>query len=263
MNSLPGTPQHQALLRAITTHYKQDRRVQALILFGSLVRGDWDAWSDLDLDVIFAAGAPVNLLQELDALRVPVASVGEKVVLILPDGLQEGDVVLESLMRFSIRYHTLEETSPNIVDSMLLLAGNLDTTTIQAAGMANRRPAEVDLSSMVDRFLYYAVIAIACLCRQQTWTTVEILHRVRNLLMELYARTHDAPRAYKMFDARASAGIQQRLGKTLPGNDQLSLRRALFSLLIMLEDDLDTLANSRLQLTPEQIKILAEIKKAC
>jgi predicted nucleotidyltransferase len=263
MGSFPGTPQHQSLLRAITSYYEQDRRIQAVILFGSLVRGDWDSWSDLDLDFILAEGAAVNVLQELEALRAPIMTAGEKIVLILPDGPQEGDVVLESLMRFSIRYHTLEDTSPNIVDSMLLLAGSLDTTVIKAAGMANHRPAEVDLSSMIDRFLYYGVVAKVCLCRDQTWTTVEILHRMRNLLMELYARTHGAPRAYNRFDARAGAGIQQRLGKTLPENDQLSLGRALFNLLIMIEDDLDTLGNGRLRLTPEQIKILAGIRKAC
>jgi predicted nucleotidyltransferase len=263
VGSFPGTPQHQALLQAITSYYEQDRRVQAVILFGSLVRGDWDAWSDLDLDVIFADGDAFNVLNELEALRLPLASAGEKIVLILPDGPQEGDVVLESLMRFSIRYHTLEDTSPNILDSMQLLAGSLDRTAIMAAGWANRRPAEVDLSLMVDRFLYYAVVAKACLCREQAWTTVEILHRMRNLLLELYALTHAAPRAYKMFDARASAGIQQRFGKTLPGTDQPSLHRALFSLLIIIEDDLDILGNGRLRLTPEQIKILAGIRKAC
>jgi len=263
VNSFPGTPQHQSLLRAITSYYEQDRRVQAVILFGSLVRGDWDSWSDLDLDVILAEGDALNVLQEVEALRAPIATAGEKIVLILPDGPQEGDVVLESLMRFSIRYHTLEQTSPNIVDSMLLLAGSLEPTAIIAAGMANQRPAEVDISSIVDRFLYYGVIAKVCLCREQTWTTIDILQRMRNLLMELYARTHGASRAYKMFDARASTGIQQRLGKTLPEKDQLSLSRALFNLLIMLEDELNTLGNGRLRLTPEQIKILTEIRKAC
>jgi predicted nucleotidyltransferase len=259
---LPGTAQHQALLAAVLAHYKQDRRVQAVILFGSLVRGDWDAWSDLDLDVVVAGDYSINVMEELDALREPLAGAGERVALILPDGPQEGDVVLESLMRFSIRYHTLDQTSPNIVDSMLLLAGSLEPEAIVAAGHANRKPAATDASLMVDRFLYFGVIALTCLQRRQVWTTLEVLHRMRSLLMDLYARTHDAVRAYKMFDAQASRDLQSRLGTTLSRDDPASMRQALTSLLDMLEQDLDQWGNGQVQLTQEQAMILEKIRKA-
>lgn len=48
----PGTPAHQALLRAIVAAYEANPRVRAVIVFGSLGRGNWDAWSDIDLDVL-------------------------------------------------------------------------------------------------------------------------------------------------------------------------------------------------------------------
>ena len=262
LDSFPGSSQHQALLQVIVSQYEQDHRVLAVILFGSLVRGDWDAWSDLDLDVVLKDNNWVDFRVEMNALRQPLAEIGERILLILPDDLQEGDVVLESLMRFSIRFHTLDDTSPNILDSMLLLAGSLDVPIIVAAGMANRRPAEADFSGMIDRFLYYGVVASACLHRGQAWTTVEILHRMRSLLMELYARTHDSPRAYKMFDAQAGIAMKARLGNTLPGDDPVSLDRALFSLLGMIEADLDEIGNSRVHLTPEQKTILKGIRKA-
>ena len=41
--SFPGTPQHQALLRAIVAFYEHDPRVLAVIVFGSQGRGGWDA----------------------------------------------------------------------------------------------------------------------------------------------------------------------------------------------------------------------------
>jgi hypothetical protein len=234
----------------------------AVILFGSLVRGDWDAWSDLDLDIIVADDWSISAIAELEALREPLAGVGERVVLILPDGAQEGDILLESLMRLSIRYHTLDQTSPNIVDSMRLLAGNLEPEEIAAAGLANRKPAAADAGLIVDRFLYFGVIAWVCLRRGQVWTTLEALHRMRNLLMDLYARMHDAPRAYKMFDTQAGRDLQSRLGTTLCRDDPAAMRRALFSLLDMLEQDLDRLGNGRVRLTQEQAVTLEKIRKA-
>ena len=48
----PGTPEHQALLRAIAEQYADDDRVLAVSVFGSLGRGTWDQYSDLDLDVV-------------------------------------------------------------------------------------------------------------------------------------------------------------------------------------------------------------------
>ena len=52
----PGTPQHQRLLKTIVIHYANDPRILAIIVFGSLGRGNWDPYSDLDLDVIIADG---------------------------------------------------------------------------------------------------------------------------------------------------------------------------------------------------------------
>ena len=49
---LPGTRAHQALLRSIVDAYAADERVLAVGVLGSLGRGTWDEWSDLDLDVV-------------------------------------------------------------------------------------------------------------------------------------------------------------------------------------------------------------------
>ena len=50
--SLPGTGRHQALLRAIIEVYEHDERVLAIGVLGSIARGTWDEWSDLDLDIV-------------------------------------------------------------------------------------------------------------------------------------------------------------------------------------------------------------------
>src|SRR5687768_1154148 len=53
LSDLPGTPDHQELLRAVASHYAGDPRVRAVVVYGSLARGNWDVCSDADLaDVV-------------------------------------------------------------------------------------------------------------------------------------------------------------------------------------------------------------------
>ena len=105
-----------------------------MIVFGSLGRGNWDEYSDLDLDVIVADDIRIDISNELKRLCKSFAGLNERAAIILPDG-DEGDIIMELLMQLSIRYHPLSQTSPNIVDSMLVLAGSLDHTEIPLRGM--------------------------------------------------------------------------------------------------------------------------------
>ncbi|NTV36033.1 MAG: nucleotidyltransferase domain-containing protein, partial [Anaerolineaceae bacterium] len=51
LNELPGTLQHQSILRCIASHYENDPRILAVSVFGSLGRGNWDRYSDIDMDM--------------------------------------------------------------------------------------------------------------------------------------------------------------------------------------------------------------------
>src|SRR5258708_17778006 len=126
VEQFPGTPQHQTLLTAIIGHYANDPRIRAVILFGSLAKGLWSTLSDLDMDIVLEDGIVIDPVRELEQLCLSLTDLGGRGALIVPDGQEAGDVVLASLMEFSIRYHPLATTSPNIIDSMLLLAGRID-----------------------------------------------------------------------------------------------------------------------------------------
>ncbi|MCL5998611.1 MAG: nucleotidyltransferase domain-containing protein, partial [Chloroflexi bacterium] len=199
LRDYPGTPQHRALLRAIVSYYNDDPRVLAISIFGSLVRGTWHRYSDLDLDVVTADGITIDPYHELMALCGSLAAIHEHAALIVPDGAEACDVVLESLLEFSIRYHPLQTTSPNIVDSLRVLAGRIDQAAILAAGQANgrmrvsRQPAHI-----LDQCVRYVVGADVALQRRQLWGAIELLHRARGLLMELFARTRDQVRTYQV-----------------------------------------------------------------
>src|SRR5438309_9432562 len=105
--SYPGTPQHQNLLRAIVSHYTDDPRILAVIVFGSLGRGNWNPYSDLDLDIIIGDTVHMNIVQELERMIHSFSDLGERAALIIPHGKDAADVVLASSMELSVRYHTL------------------------------------------------------------------------------------------------------------------------------------------------------------
>src|SRR5579884_1389537 len=90
----PGTSQHQSLLTAIVNYYANDPRIRAIILFGSLGRGNWDPYSDLDLDVIIVDNTTINIISELEHLSDSFANIGEHAALIIAEGEDAGDIVL-------------------------------------------------------------------------------------------------------------------------------------------------------------------------
>jgi len=256
----PGTPQHQALLWAITSYYEDDPRVLSVVVFGSLGRGDWDSHSDLDMDVVVADGVQIVVAEELERLCASLASVGERAALIIPYDDEEGDVVFESLMQLSIRYHPLSTTSPNITSSLRVIAGRIDQATIKAAGQANWRQGEAPLGQLLDRCVRYAVGVHVSLHRQQIWKALEELHRMRGLLMELFARTHGGGRAFLTFQTEADPQLQARLGATLPQFSLASVQKALVGFLSILEDHLPEWADGQLQLSDAQRELLQRLR---
>lgn len=256
----PGTAQHQALLRAIVAFYQHDARVLAVIVFGSLGRGDWDALSDIDLDVVVADDAHIQVADELRRLCTSFAPLGERAALIVPQGDDEADVVLESLMQLSVRYHLMASTKPAIVDSMQVLVNRLDAATIAAAAAAGPTGPELSLDHLLAACVRYAAVAHVYLQRESLWLVVEILHRMRGLLMDIFVRTHGGGRSLHRFPVTAPAGLQARLGATLPQADPSSVRAALAALIDLLENDLAVISSGQLALTAGQQTVLRQVR---
>lgn len=255
----PGTSTHQHLLRAIAAFYTNDPRILAVGLFGSLSRGTWDALSDLDLDVVLEEGVQLDVVAEVERLVAGITGTDEPTALIIADGAEAADVVLPLLAQFSIRYHPLSTTSPNIVDSLQLLTGPLDLATVQAAGRANASPGNPPPGPLLDQAVRYLVETDSALRRNRLWLAVELMHRVRDLLMALYSRTHHGRRPLRDFEDQAGAELQAQLGQTLPQYNIDSLREALAKLIHLLQHDLPAWSQNQVQLSPIQTKILQKV----
>lgn len=254
-----GTPAHQALQRALVAYYAGDPRIRALGVFGSLGRGTWDEWSDLDLDVVVADEVRINVPPEVRDLCASFAELGERALLIVPHA-DAADVVLASLRQLSIRYHSLAATSPNIVDSLRLLDGPLTLEEITAAGRANRVVEDISLSQQLDVILRWTLDAATALRRGNFWQALYLLQRMREQLLVVFARTHGGARPYHTFDARAPAALKRQLGATLHADDLAAARAALLALADLVEHDMAAFTDSRAQLSPEQRAVLAGVR---
>jgi predicted nucleotidyltransferase len=255
----PGTPQHQAILRVIVAHYEHDPRILAVAVFGSLGRGNWDAYSDIDLDVVIADRVSLDVSEELTRLCLACEPLGERLAVIVPDGIEAGDVVFESLLQISVRYHPLAATHPNIVESLQVLTGRLDHAAIAAAGSANRRPRKPVEETLAECVRYAAVADIA-LQRRKLWEAVEVLHRMRTLLMELYTLTHGGQRPVQFFQATAEAELQAELGHTFPQYSLGSVQASLERCLDILDHDLGHFTSEKIQLPDAYRKVLRAVR---
>ncbi len=233
MTPYPGTALHQAALRVVAAHYERDPRVRAVVLFGSLARGNWHALSDLDLDVVTTDWLDAG--EELTSLGQAFSAANDPPLLVIPYDREEGDMVLTSLTQLSIRYHPLEATSPAIVDDFLILGGDLDADTFRAAGAANRRTDTTSPTVWFDEYLAYALEVDTAIRRGRFWLAVELLHRMRGLLMTLFTHAQDGTRPVQTFEAQADPQLQVWLGALLPQYSLESLRQALDAALQFVE----------------------------
>lgn len=256
----PGTPKHQRLLHAICQHYASDPRILAAIVFGSLARGTWDQWSDVDLDVVLADGVFVSAPDEAQKLCASLAPLGERAAVIVPKRADEVDIVLASLEQISIRYHPLAGTSPNIIDSMRLLCGSIGLEAIRAAGQANASAPGDSATILPGRCVRALVEADVALQRRRVWFAIEHLAAVRDALIELFGIAHDAPRPLHAFQDVAPAEAHKALSALVPRPTLLSSRQTLLRALDTLEHQLGLFAGGHVRLSDEQRMVLWEIR---
>ena len=256
----PGTAQHQRVLRAIVSYYAADPRVLAVLVFGSLGRGTWDRYSDIDLDIILEDGVNIAPVQELERLCTALSTIGEQAAVIVPKRTDEGDVVLASLLQLSVRYHPLADTSPNIVDSLRMLWGRIDDEAIRAAGRANRRAESEAMDVLRDRCVRALLEVDVALQRQRLWFAVEHLNLARGCIIEIFATVRGAARPLHCFQDEADLPLQVSLGATLPAATLASAQQALLQFLDLLEHDLGMLSCGHVLLTEGQRDVLQQIR---
>ncbi|HEX9035679.1 MAG TPA: hypothetical protein VF808_01680 [Ktedonobacterales bacterium] len=253
-----GNATHQRLLRAMTAYYAAQPWARAFLVFGSVSRGNWDDESDLDLDVVISDAATLDPVGEAARL---CAAIGERPALIAPRRPAAVEVALESLAQFSIRYHPLSATSPNILDSMRLLWSAVAIEEIRVAGERNR----VEASAGADALLALAVRALLngqiALRRARLWSALASLEEARDLLLALYAEARALPRPLPAFECEADTRLRAAFAALAASLDTAAIRVGLLAACDLLEGDpLARLTNNSASLTAGERYILAVVR---
>lgn len=263
---LPGTTLHRALLATLVDQYCDDARIGALVIFGSLARDDWDAFSDLDLAAIQQPDAKIDVAMEVAAISRALHERGHPVLFTQVAG-NDGYLLLRELTGIAISFHRLDEADPGIADGMYVLCGNLPADSLMVAAQANAR---APLAPIVElhRFLWLALDADIKLQRRQFWNALPRLNRMRDALVAIFATTRGARRDYRFFEAEASASLKAAFGPTLPHYDaadpNAALRAqsdALDHLLRLLEHNLDELSNGQLVLGAGEAEAIQRLRE--
>ena len=260
--SYPGTPNHQAVLRAFGSHYAEDPRVLFVGLFGSLARGNWTPDSDVDLTIVIADDVKLEPMDEVARVGALLAADGDQLLMLLPDGDEAAYGLLQSMIGLSVRYHRLDRTSPNVASSLRRLAGPLPVEAVAAAGQANRerhRPP-LTLSQLVDETLSYALESAAAVHRGRLWLALELLARARARLMAVYAQAHGGERVVHFFDDHAPSTLKKMLGRSLPGYGASEIYTALSQLLDVVEVELGAFGRGEVALNEAQRAVVAAVR---
>ncbi len=257
--TIPGSERHQELLRLFVDFFKKDERVLAITVFGSLAANAWDRYSDLDLDVVASDTAQFDVRLEVEKFTSCLQQEQARSCVVIPNGPEEVDVVLGTLEQFSVRFHKLSATSPNIVQDFILLWGTIDKESIRSAGLANRKPKPVEPRLIVDKTIRCLLETNVAIQRERIWAAVELLHYFRGLLMDLYTLTHGGIRSYQYFERHAPSELQQKVGATLPGFTLATAREALACSIRIVSENLRELSDGKTSLSGTQRDLLEEV----
>ena len=256
--SLLGTQQHQQVLQSIVDYYADDARILAILLFGSLSRGNWDVYSDLDLDIVIEDDVHLTAGEELEQLCAGIKTqLGFDSVVIADE--EEGDVVLSNLTEFSIRYHPLQTTKPAILDSMMLLAGTLPLDEIRRSDEANRMNNPGDLSVIVSQIIRYNLELRNAIARERLWVCLEFVHRMRLLWMQLFTVSRGGIRTIQYFETNGLPQLQAYLHELVPQPEIASLKHIIPHVCYLLENELDAFSDGKVTLTPAQQSVINQL----
>ena len=250
--NLPGNSTHQQILKTFIDLFKKDSNARAFIIFGSLVRGNWDNYSDLDLDVIVHNASREKISQEKNDL---IEKLNEtfKVYLCFEESINAFVFILNTLDRISIRFHLLEDTHPSILDSMKILCGDLSPEQIKSSQNLNLKK-DVNLKILHNKFLEHSIYFSLSLKRNRPINAFFFLNALRQTIIEIYTQA----RQKRIFDFEEIADdkIKLEISKTYTSLESDVLTRAFQKLIELYKNSIDQISAGQLSLTDDEKLIL-------
>jgi predicted nucleotidyltransferase len=255
---LPGNKTHQKILQLLINLFKKDKNIQAFIVFGSLVRGNWDDYSDLDLDTVVINDSRELVQNEIKQMLKILSTSGFKIFSAFEEFSNEQVIILDSLDRISIRFHTFEETKPAILDSMKVLYGNLSEFDIKKSILQEER--KIDLVLLNNKFLELAIYVPISLKRNNLMNAIFFLNKMRQTIIEIYNYTHQINREFD-FEQHIDISLKEKFYVTYPQCKKEEIEKAFIQLLDIYSSNIEKISVNKIKLTENQLMLLDNVKK--
>ncbi len=101
-----GSSDHQHILQVLVDVCKNDATIDAFCVFGSPVRGDWNTYSDVDVDAVVTDASTAKIHEIVAALSKYLSNAGLKTLLHFEESHNQWVFLLQNLERMCILFHT-------------------------------------------------------------------------------------------------------------------------------------------------------------
>jgi predicted nucleotidyltransferase len=254
---ISGNNNHKKILKALTELFRNDNNLQAFIIFGSVARGNFDKYSDLDLDAIVKDVSSKVIQERVKHIQKTLVEAGFQVLSSFEEHKNEQVIILDTLDRVSIRFHTLQDTKNAILSSMQILCGTLTKAEIMAA--TKKTINSVDLSLLSNKFLELSVYVPISLFRNELINAQFFVNKMRQMLIQIYIHSYNLTREFD-FEKHANIPLVEQIKQTYCKTNKEDIKKAFLLLLSLYESNIHELSNNRLILSNNQLKILRIVK---
>ncbi len=253
---LPGNKTHQKILQELVELFRNDTNIEAFIVFGSLGRGDWDDYSDLDLDAVVKDDRRAVIQNEIAQILKVLTDSGFSILSSFEEFPNEQVLILDTLDRISIRFHLLKDTHPAIVGSMRVLYGRLSKEDIKNASV--KKVKVIDFNLLNNKFLELSIYVPISLKRNKRINALFFLNKMRQTLIQIYIHSHNLSREFD-FEGSASTSLLHDLYDTYGGCQKEQMHEAFINLLDIYEKNIKEISAGKIQLSEKHRKILRKV----
>ncbi|MDO8609711.1 MAG: nucleotidyltransferase domain-containing protein [bacterium] len=252
---IPGTIIHKQILNTLLELFKKDKNVRAFIIFGSLVRGNWDKYSDLDLDVVVKEIKVDIVRQEVEEM-IKVLNNQIKILHYFEEFTNEFVFIFDSLDRMSIRFHTLEDTHPAITESMKILYGDITVEEIKNSQNIQLKK-ETNLQMLNNKFLEHVIYVQLSIKRNKLINASFFLNKMRQIIIEMYVKT----RGKREFDFEEIVDnkIKQKIASIYYLLNNQSMEIAYKKLIDLYENSIKEISSGKIILKNNEKLILEKV----
>ena len=260
IESLPGTPHHQAILRAVIQAFAEDESILTIGVFGSLARPDCDEYSDIDLDMVVPVEAPASAAGKIRHLIDYLNANGFPTLLVAWDETHTAEILLESLDRIDVTVHTPETSKAEVLRDLILIRGDRSSLPREGRPAITPHAIEPRLRRLHDKFPILALGVATSLRRKRLWDALMLLQAMRESIMEIYGLAHGSALPVRYFRKHAEVDLHEALGKTLTGYAPESIAASLMQIVDLYRAQCGRLSRGRLSVTEAQRVVFDQLR---